>query len=71
MTITCPHGRRDSFTRRPGTYFHEVAQRAGERRSLVFVLFRIDLNHIINSRGKKMIDICRVGIGVKYRSLSY
>ena len=30
----------------------------------------MDLNHIINSRGK-MIDICCVRSGVKYRSLSY
>ena len=41
---------------------HEVAQRPSERRSL---------HHIINSRGKKMIDICCVGSGVEYHSLSY
>ena len=31
----------------------------------------MDLNRIINSRGKKMIDICCVGSGVRYHSLSY
>ena len=31
----------------------------------------MDFNHIINSGGKKMIDICCVGSGVKSHSLSY
>ena len=31
----------------------------------------MDLNHIIVSRGKKMIDICCVGSRVTYHSLCY
>ena len=31
----------------------------------------MDFNHIINSGGEKMIDICWVGSGVKSNSLSY
>ena len=47
---------------------HEVA--SGEvLRSICFAW--MDLNHSINSCGKKMIDICCVGRGVKYHSLSY
>ena len=51
----------------------EVAQRPSERRSLVFDLFRLNgfESYYKFTREKKMIDICRVGIGVKYRSLSY
>ena len=41
---------------------HEIAQRPSGRRSL---------DHIINSRGKKKIDICCVGRGVNYHSLFY
>ena len=48
---------------------HEVAQRASERATKS--RGRLVLNHILNSRGKKGIDICRVGSGVKYHSLSY
>ena len=51
---------------------HEVAQRPSERRCLESTCFpRMDLSHIINSRGEKMIDIRFVGSGVKYHSLSY
>ena len=34
---------------------------------------KMDLNHVINSRGKNLIDvyICCVGSSVKYHSLSY
>ena len=31
----------------------------------------MDLSHNINSRGRKIIDICLVGSGVKYHSLPY
>ena len=41
---------------------HEVAQRPSER---------LSLDHIINSRGKKMIDIYSIGSGVKCHSLIY
>ena len=51
---------------------HEVAQRPSERRSLVFDLFRLNgFKSYYKFTREKMIDICRVGIGVEYRSLSY
>ena len=45
--------------------------RASDEVSRLACFAWMDLNHIINSREEKMIDICCVGSGVKYRSLSY
>ena len=45
--------------------------RASDKVSKSTCFARMDLNHIINLREKKMIHICCVGRGVKYHSLSY
>ena len=52
---------------------HDVAQPPRERRSLEVDLFRLNgfESSYLFTREKKMIDICCVGSGVKYHSLSY
>ena len=48
-----------------------ISRPAAERVSWSTCFAWMDLNHIINSCGKKMIKICCVGSRVKYHSLSY
>ena len=51
---------------------HEVAQQQSERRSLQVDLFRLNgFESYYRFTREKMIDICCVRSGVKYRSLSY
>ena len=51
---------------------HDVAQRPSEPRSLEVDLFRLNGFESYNKfTREKMIDICCVGSGVKYHSLSY
>ena len=51
---------------------HEVAQQASERRRLEVDLFCLNgYESYYKFMREKMIDICRVGSGVKCHSLSY
>ena len=51
---------------------HEVVQQLSERQSVEVGLFRLNGFESYNKFSReKMIDICCVGSGVKYRSLSY